>query len=166
MKPAALDVLTDAMPAPKLHTMAFDTILVATDFGDTAQMALDWAIELARALGARIVLVHAFDLPLVGLPDAALMVTAEVAARLTNEAQAALDAEVARASGKGVQLTGVLRQGDPRELVPEFAISAKASLIVVGSHGRRGLARTLLGSIAEDILRTSKTPVAVVRLRP
>jgi nucleotide-binding universal stress UspA family protein len=143
--------------------MSFDTILVATDFSTLAQSALDWAIDLAVPLGARVTLAHVYDLPLVGLPDATLMVSAETAARLSDDAQAALNAEVARVSNRGVPVEGILRQGDPRDLISSVAAEARASFIVVGSHGRRGVARALLGSVAEDVLRRSAIPVAVVR---
>jgi nucleotide-binding universal stress UspA family protein len=53
-------------------------IVVGTDFSDTARAALDWAIALARPLEARIVLAHVFDLPIVGLPDAAILVGPEI----------------------------------------------------------------------------------------
>ena len=143
--------------------MPFNTILVASDFGDAARSALDWAVDLARGLGASVLVAHVYDLPLVGLPDATLMVNAETAARLGNEAQAALDAEVERVQVRGVPIRGLLRQGDPRDGVPSLAASEGADVIVVGSHGRRGVARALLGSVAEDILRRSSIPVAVVR---
>lgn len=145
--------------------MSFDTIVVATDFEQTGRAALDWAILLAQSLRASVLVAHVFDLPLAGLPDAALMVGAKTAARMSNEAQSALDAEVARVGGRGVVVEGTLRQGDPREVVTLIAAAARASLIVVGSHGRRGLVRGLLGSVAEDILRKSEIPVAVVRHR-
>lgn len=140
-----------------------ETILVASDFSDTARIAADWAVELARSLGARLVVAHAFDMPVVGVPDAAFIVDAKTAARLSEQAQRGLDAEVARLRELGVEVEGILRQGDAREVVPKAAESAGAGLIVVGSHGRRGLSRALLGSVAESIVRHSHVPVAVVR---
>ncbi|MDP9000070.1 MAG: universal stress protein, partial [Myxococcota bacterium] len=125
--------------------MSFDSIVVATDFEETARAALDWAILLAQSLQARVLVAHVYDLPLAGLPDAALMVSAKTAARMSNEAQSALDAEVARVRDHGVPVEGMLRQGDPREVIPLIAASAQAALIVVGSQGRRGLLRGLLG---------------------
>jgi nucleotide-binding universal stress UspA family protein len=140
-------------------------VLVGTDFSETARAALDWAIELARPLGARIALAYVYDLPLAGLPDASLMVDATTAARMSDEAQKALDAEVVRVEGRGVPVEGHLRQGDPRELLPSMALSKNAWLVVVGSHGRRGLARALMGSVAESVMRVSSVPVAVIRPR-
>lgn len=138
-------------------------ILVGTDFTDLARAALDWAVDLARPLGARIVVAHVFDLPIVGFPDAALMVDAHTAARLSDDAQRALDAEIARVRDRGVPVEGMLKQGDPRDILPVLASSLDAALIVIASHGRRGLAHALLGSVAESVMRGSKVPVTVVR---
>jgi len=140
------------------------TILVGTDFTEPSRTALDWAIDLARSLGARVIVAHVFDLPIVGLPDASLVVDARTAARLSDEAQASLDAELSRVRDRGVAIDPLLRQGDARVLLPELAVGAEAGLLVVGSHGRTGLRRALLGSVAESILRASTVPVAVVRL--
>ncbi len=138
-------------------------IVVGTDFGDAARVALDWAIAVARPLGVGVVLVHVFDLPLVGLPDAAILVGAEAASRISDEAQSALDAEVARVRGGGVSIEGRLRQGDARDVLHSEAHASDAVLLVLGSHGRRGVARLLLGSAAEFIARTSTVPVVIVR---
>jgi len=140
-----------------------DTILVATDFSAQARAAADWATTLAGALGARVILAHVYDLPIVGFPDGSLLVDAGTAARLSDEAQAALDAEVARIGGRGVKVEGLLRQGDPREVIPSLAKASGAGLIAAGSHGRRGVARALLGSMAEGLVRESTVPVVVIR---
>ena len=143
--------------------MKIDTILVATDFSEQARAAAEWAMSMAGALGARVVLVHVYDLPIVGFPDGSLLVDAQTATRLSEEAQAALDAELARLQGRGVKVEGVLRQGDPREIIPALALSLGAGLVAAGSHGRRGVARALLGSMAESLVRDSSVPVVVIR---
>jgi nucleotide-binding universal stress UspA family protein len=143
--------------------MTRNVILAATDFSDTSGAAVDWAVGLARALGATLVVAHFFDLPIVGFPDAAFLVTAKTAARLSNEAQALLDAEIARLRATQVHVEGVLKQSDARTGIPELAAASGARLVVVGSHGRTGLTRALVGSVAETILRASPVPVTVVR---
>jgi nucleotide-binding universal stress UspA family protein len=143
--------------------MPVQTILVATDFSEQACAAADWALALAGALGAKIIVAHVFDLPLVGFLDGSLLASAKMAARMSDEAQAALAAEVTRIRGGGVDVEGLLRQGDAREMVPVLATAEGAGLVVVGSHGRRGLARALIGSVAESIVRSSIVPVAVIR---
>lgn len=143
--------------------MTVDTIVAATDFSSPGSAAVDWAATLSRALGAKLVIVHAFDIPLAGLPDATIMVDATTASRLLDAAQAALDKEVERVRETTPGVEGVLKQGDAREAVPAFAAEVGARLVAVGSHGRRGLARVLLGSAAEGIMRASTVPVAVIR---
>jgi nucleotide-binding universal stress UspA family protein len=139
------------------------TILAATDLGPASRVSVDWAAKLAIALGAKIVIAHAFDLPVVGLPDASIIVGASAASRMLDAAQAALDREVERVRSDAPSAEGILKQGDPREAIPALATEIGAGLIVVGSHGRRGVVRAMVGSVAEGILRTSSVPVAVVR---
>jgi|SRR5579859_4397614 len=152
-----------APPCAADPSMPDNTILVATDFSTTSRAAVDWAAALAKELGAKLIVAHWFDLPVIGFPDAALQVNARTATRMSDEAQAALDSEIARIARKGIVVDGLLRQGDARSGASELAASCGARLIVVGSHGRTGIARALLGSVAESILRTSSLPVAVVR---
>ena len=90
--------------------MTIQTIVVGTDFSDIAHGAADWAVELARTLGARVILAHVFDLPIVGFPDAALLVGPETAARMSEVAQKALDADVARLRDRGVAVEAVLHR--------------------------------------------------------
>jgi nucleotide-binding universal stress UspA family protein len=139
------------------------TILVATDFGEPGERALTYAVDLARWLGAKVVLLHAFELPVVGFPDGAMLASAEIASRITNAAQKALDEAVAnvRRDGK-IEITTLLEQGDPREVVLAMAKETEANLIVMGTHGRKGIARALIGSVTESVVRVSPIPVLTV----
>jgi nucleotide-binding universal stress UspA family protein len=137
-------------------------ILVAVDFTPTADRALDYAIDLAKPLGASVVVVHAYEIPVIGFPDATMIATADVAARLSRASQAALEAMVAKRSACGVPLEPELRCGVVWEEIHAVAQAHEVDLIVVGTHGRRGLSRALLGSVAENIIRTSTRPVLVL----
>ena len=139
------------------------TILVPTDFSDAARVALDYAVQLAEKLGAKVHVMHAFELPLVGFPDGAMTVTAEMAGRITVAAQKALEEVVAKHETRHVELTTALVQGDPREAVLAVAGDIGADLIVMGTHGRHGIARALIGSVAENVVRTSPIPVLTLR---
>jgi nucleotide-binding universal stress UspA family protein len=134
-------------------------ILVATDFSDASEVALDYAIGLAKALGAKITVFHSYELPIYGFPDGALIATAEMATAIMTGAQAGLDAMCKRREGSGVELTQVVRQGMASEDVHRVAEEVGADLIVIGTHGRKGLAHALLGSVAEKIIRTATRPV-------
>jgi nucleotide-binding universal stress UspA family protein len=136
-------------------------ILVPHDFSDTAECALAYALELARRLDARVTVVHAFEVPY-GFPEAAQF-TADMLSTLQRAAGAALGGVVDRARRSGVAVEGVLRQGAPWNEIDEVARETEADLIVMGTHGRRGLARVLLGSVAEKVVRTA--PCAVLTMR-
>ena len=137
------------------------TILVPVDFSETSEAALEYAVSLAQPLGARLVVMHAYELPIYGFPDGALLASVEVATRLMNSAQVGLDAMVSRHRNQA-RIDTVLRQGVPWEEVAAVAEDVEADLVVIGTHGRRGIARALLGSVAEKILRTSSRPVLTV----
>jgi nucleotide-binding universal stress UspA family protein len=138
------------------------TLVVATDFGPSADAALDRAIELARKLKARIFLVHTYQLPIVGFPDGALVASAELISRILDGAQTAFARALESRKDCGVEIKTILKQADPREGILEVANEVQADLIVVGTHGRRGIARALIGSVAESIVRTSSVPVMTV----
>ncbi len=140
-----------------------ERIVVATDFSGIADQALDNAINLAKQLGASITLVHAYELPIYGFPDGALITTADMATRIMTSAQEGLTAAVERRKATGVVIKPVLRTGVPWEEINAVAVDELADLIVVGTHGRRGFSRALLGSVAERLIRTATRPVLVVR---
>jgi nucleotide-binding universal stress UspA family protein len=138
------------------------TILVATDFSETSDRALDYAVDLAKLLGASITVMHAYELPVYGFPDGALVATVEIATRIMNAAQAALAQSCEVRADKGVKLTPILRQGVAYEEVHSVAEEINADLIVIGTHGRKGLSRALLGSVAEKVIRTATRPVLTI----
>jgi nucleotide-binding universal stress UspA family protein len=142
------------------------TILVATDFSDPSEAALRYALDLAAALKASVVLLHAYEIPVAGIPEANFVAPFDMAERLAKASQAALDGWVAKFGDRGVPLTGLLKCGDPREAVERAATEAHADLIVLGTHGRRGLSRLLLGSVAEYVVRTASHPVLTIRSAP
>lgn len=136
-------------------------LLVPTDFSVAGEAALDQAIGLASRLGAKVYVLHAYQLP-VGFPDSVLVPTAEIASRVVTWAQGALAACVAKRKASGIEIVPILKQADPREAVLAVAEEVSADLIVMGTHGRRGIARALIGSVAESVVRTSPVPVMTV----
>jgi nucleotide-binding universal stress UspA family protein len=139
-------------------------LLVPVDFSEPSSRAVDYAMALARETRAKVTLLHAFELPIVGFPDGALVASAEIASRLVSSAQSALSAELEKRKKEGgVVVDSVLKQSDPRDAIVSAAKELGADLIVMGTHGRRGFARALLGSVAESVLRTAPVPVLVVR---
>jgi nucleotide-binding universal stress UspA family protein len=91
-----------------------------------------------------------------------MVATAEITARLLEAAQIGLDRQVRARAGAGVRIHGIIKQGDPYRMVNETATEVGAGLIVMGTHGRKGLSRALLGSVAEKVVRTARIPVLTV----
>jgi len=138
-------------------------ILVATDFSETADHALDYAIELAARIGATVTVLHAYELPVVCFPDGAFIASADLSTRIAEAAQSGLDATTRTREGRGVELTKVLKQAAPWEAVAQATNELGIDLVVCGTHARKGLVRTLLGSVAEKLVRTSPVPVLTIR---
>lgn len=137
-------------------------ILVAHDFGETAQTALVYALDLAETLKARVTVVHAYEIPVYGFAEG-LAFAPDITGRIETVSRQALEGIVARASRPGVQVHGLLRQGPAWSEVAAAAEETKADLIVIGTHGRRGFAHALLGSVAEKVVRTAPCPVLTVQ---
>jgi len=137
--------------------------LVPTDFSPTARRALDYAIALAARLGARIHIVHVIGIPALGLPEIGLALTTMTIDSLMADGQAALDRITNECRDQATFGEVVLRTGDARAEILQVATQVHADLIVVGTHGRRGVSRALLGSVAEAIVRMAPCPVLTVR---
>jgi nucleotide-binding universal stress UspA family protein len=145
----------------------YSRILVATDGSPTADKALAEAIQLAKTTGATLRVVHAVD-------SVYMSVEPElVSLRAIKEAQAKagreiLDRAEAQAKAQGVRVETRLHdieRLDQRivDVIADEAASWPAELLVVGTHGRRGLHRLLLGSVAEGLVRIVSVPVLLVR---
>lgn len=138
------------------------TILVATDFAACAEAALDHALALAPALGAKVYLLHAYALPLAAFPGGDFMPRVEVGPKILASAEAAVAQAIAKAKQSGVEILPVVKEGDPREVIKTTAEELGADLIVLGTHGRRGIVRAIFGSVAEAVVRSSLVPVMTV----
>jgi nucleotide-binding universal stress UspA family protein len=143
--------------------LTLQCILVAVDFTETSDKAFDFALELAAKFDARVIAMHAFEIPVIGFPDGALVATADIASRIQEASRQGLDAAVNARQGRGgVKIEALLREGAAHEEIRAVAEEAHADLIVIGTHGRKGIARALLGSVAENVIRTVKTPVLTI----
>ncbi|HTI55296.1 MAG TPA: universal stress protein [Verrucomicrobiae bacterium] len=141
-------------------------ILHATDFSRASTPALKGAISMAKANRARLTVVHVMAPPALALPgegyvSPALYDSLESSARAA--AQKRLNAILARARTAGVRAGGLLLEGVPHELIARAA--RKADLLVIGTHGRSGLAKLFLGSVASRLVTLAPCPVLTVRGR-
>jgi len=139
-------------------------ILVPTDLSEGAEQALDYACELARTLGARIHLLNVIGIPMLGVPELGLAVTTTMIDQLVIDSQHAIERLAATRCDALVGQT-LVRTGDARDVINETAAELGIDLIVMGTHGRRGISRALLGSVAETVVRSAPCAVLTVRLR-
>lgn len=139
-------------------------ILVATDGSECAQAASREAAKLALALGSHVTLVYVFDPVKYVLPEGYVPYTPDQFTNMTEHFESMLRREKARLEEAGVtNVSTRLLQGTPNEELNDLATKLGASLIVVGTHGRGALARMLLGSTAQNLVRSAKVPVLTVR---
>jgi nucleotide-binding universal stress UspA family protein len=141
-------------------------VLVASDFSSCSAAAIHQAAELAHTLDADVLLVHAYHYPATVLPDGTtLPVEPSTAEDMLQhlDGQLALEAGVLRA--QGIPTTTLLVEGNAASAIVEAATDHDVSVIVVGTHGRTGLRRWLLGSVAEHVVRMAHCPVMTVRER-
>ena len=142
-------------------------ILHPTDFSPASRRALARAIDMARQQKAELVVCHVVSLvvPMVGEGYVPPRVYEEIEASTRRAAQRQLDAVVAKARRAGVRARALLVEGVPFERIGRNAKSQKADMIVMGTHGRTGLGRLFLGSVAERVIASSPVPVLTVRGR-
>ncbi len=141
-------------------------ILVATDFSPCAQSALDVAVELAAPLRASILLLHVSSVPTEVLPDGSVLNLDGLAIeRIERSIDEHLCDERRRAQRAGVTIAVEHADGQPADVILRRAAEEQVDLVVAGTHGRRGLKRLVLGSIAERVLRAAACPVIIVHDR-
>lgn len=136
------------------------TILVPTDFSETAEPAVAYAFELAERLHASVHLLHAYDVP--AFPDG-MALGADVLTPITQAAERAMQIEAEKYRGHPQLASARSQMGEPSDLIARVARELPADLIVIGSHGRRGFRRLVLGSVAEAVLRAASCPVLIVQ---
>jgi nucleotide-binding universal stress UspA family protein len=141
-------------------------ILCPVDFSKGSEHAVRKAQELARATGSELELLHVYSLPVLALPDAAIMVSPTYVAELTERAEQALEVHRKMLADGGVSVHTKLVEGSPADAIVERAKNTQAHMIVMGTHGRGGFRRFLLGSVAERVVRMAEAPVLTVHLPP
>ena len=139
-------------------------ILVPVDFSRGSERAVEQAEALAAALGADLELFHAYQLPVLALPDSTVTVSPTYVADLTDRAQRELNRHRDILRERGVNAATKLLEGNPADAIVQRAEALPALMIVLGTHGRSGFKRFLLGSTAERVVRTATVPVLTVHL--
>jgi nucleotide-binding universal stress UspA family protein len=145
----------------------FTRILAPTDFSPTSDVALDYARALAKRFGASLHLLHVLDDPLayggfsgemyLGEPSQALRAT------LVQEAERKLGARLRPEDRQQLNATAEVTMDSGPKAITDYASAQGIDLIVMGTHGRTGLAHAVMGSVAERVVRTAPCPVLTVR---
>jgi nucleotide-binding universal stress UspA family protein len=136
---------------------AIRRVLLATDLSDASALATDRALEIAEALRAGLLVVSVID-PGGRRPAGALRVDQERSIREGRVADL-----VARARRRKIATEYMIWTGDPADSIVEAAAAEGADLIAIGSQGRSGLGRAILGSVSDHVVRHAPCPVMVVR---
>ncbi len=139
------------------HTAMIKRILVPVDFSDASLAGLAYALELAKALKAEVVVLFVVE-PLYSAGDLGLLL--EEGQRRGQEELSRL---ASRLQGRGVACRTMLQIGTPYQVIANAAARGRADLIVMATHGRSGLSHLVMGSVAERVVRTAHCPVLTVR---
>jgi nucleotide-binding universal stress UspA family protein len=142
-------------------------ILHPTDFSTASRAALDRAVGLARESHAELLLLHVMApvMPVVGEGYIPPQTYEAIEAAARKSAQKKIEALAARARKASVRVRTLLAEGSAHERILAAAKSQRANLIVMGTHGRSGLARLIVGSVASRVVAGASCPVMTVRSR-
>lgn len=135
-------------------------VLLATDLSPTSGPATNEAFDVARRLGAHLLVVSVIDARSLRLPGGRFHARVD---QVRERRQAAAQALVQRGRREGVPVTFLVWEGEPGESILEAANAEQADMIVLGSHGRGPIGRLLLGSVSQHVVRQAAVPVVVVR---
>jgi len=140
-------------------------VLHPSDFSPASRAAFAHAVASAKADRAELLLVHVITpvVPLVGDGYVSPTVYDDLQRSILASGQKQLDTLVAKAKAAGARARGLLLEGTPADGIVRTARSKRADVIVMGTHGRSGLARLFLGSVAERVVGTAPCPVLTVR---
>jgi len=146
-------------------------ILVPVDFSACSDEAVSYAAFLAKALAAEVEVIHAWHAPYdlgpflgqLAITDPETGQERSLAEFVEVQAREALDSTVARLVDEGLTVTSKLVEGTPKRAIVRCVEDGDYDLVVLGTHGRTGLAHVLMGSVAEWVLRHVTVPVVTVR---
>jgi nucleotide-binding universal stress UspA family protein len=159
-----LDRMEDALlNQPETPLVSFKRILVPIDFSDCSKQALEWAVPFARHYGATLELVHVVT-PSYAIDPCGLDEYARAESWEMDDAKVRLE-ELAGSAGSDLPVESSVRRGRPAAEIVSAARELQADLIVISTHGYRGLERVLLGSTAENVVRQAGCPVLTIRAK-
>ena len=145
--------------------MKMRRVLHATDFSAASSRAFKRAVDIAKASRAELLLVHVLPsvFPVVADGYVSPKVYEDLEAATRADGQKRLDRLARRARASGARVKSLLLEGVPHERIAQAARARKADMVVIGTHGRTGFAKLVLGSVASRVLAIAPCPVLTVR---
>ena len=140
----------------------YDTVLFPTDGSDTATEAAAHAIDLADRHDATLHVLYVVDHERVSRM-APKLGTDHIKETLQQEGERATSEIADQAANAGLETTTSLREGAPADIITSYAETVDADAVVMGTNGRTGMDRLLLGSVAERVIQTTELPVMTVK---
>ena len=139
----------------------YDTILVPTDGSAAVVEAVERAVDLAERYDATVHALYVVDSSAYGTLD---MSTSVVVDALEDEGETAVSYVAEEAEAAGVPVETAVVTGTPHRMIMDYIDDNDVDMVVMGTHGRRGFDRFLLGSVTEKVVRTAPVPVMTVRV--
>jgi len=144
-------------------TIEIRTILVPIDFSSHADAVLEWAAHLAEEHGSKLVLLHAYHLPVDFQQLEGAYLPPDFWAQVKADSSANLERSAVTLRERGLTVETVVREGYPATAIEEEARARHADLVVIGTRGHSGLKHLLLGSVAERVVQKAPCPVLAVK---
>jgi nucleotide-binding universal stress UspA family protein len=142
----------------------FTSIVVAVDASEAAQQALTIACTLAKLTTAKLTLINVVDVSkLLAVAGYETPYPVDAIEIMRTDSKQILNDACTVCTASGIEAAAATREGDAIDEILQSAHDANADLIVLGTHGRKGLSRLFIGSVAEGVLRRATVPVLVVR---
>jgi nucleotide-binding universal stress UspA family protein len=143
------------------------TILVPTDFSQSSDKALEKAVDMAEKYNAKVILLHVID-EKVQQCAVDYCLKEEDVSRLEEEntrrsTQRLVDEATALKGSRHVEIDYDLKKGAPAEVILDEQLRTGTDLIIIGSHGKKGIMKHLIGSVTDKVVRAAKAPVMIVR---
>ncbi len=142
----------------------YKRILHPTDLSDTANHAAKYAIDLAQRFKAELHIIYVLDDSMGKLPSSLFPAPGSSLREMSPDDRAELSAQLKTDIGDDLRVIRATRMGPLDSEIVRYAEDGQMHLMVLGTHGRKGLSHLLLGSVAESVLRKAPCPVLTVRL--
>lgn len=152
------NTLRDVMVVPQNGTIGWRKIILATDGSSFSDLAAERAFDFARSYGGEITILSVVDVTDEFATQAPQMVT-----QMITKAQALVGGIGEKALAQKIKATCLVKEGEAHEVITNIAVAQGADVIVMGSHGKTGLRRLLMGSVTEKVIGLAPCPVLVAR---